>query len=150
MQLSLDATRPGSFHYALARALRPLRDEGVLVLASGNIVHNLRLFDFRDPQPLDWAVRCDDELRRAMLARDHVALMSYAGSTPQASLAVPTPEHYHPLLYALALQGDDEPLAFFNCAVMSSISMTSVMVGVQPAAQAGVAAVLPGSSTRLR
>ena len=64
VQLSIDTSRPGRHHYELARQLAPLRDEGVLVMASGNIVHNLRQFDFRDPTPLAWASRCDAEIRR--------------------------------------------------------------------------------------
>ncbi|HWU68964.1 MAG TPA: class III extradiol ring-cleavage dioxygenase, partial [Stenotrophobium sp.] len=129
VQLSLDTTRPGSFHYALAQALRPLRDEGVLVLGSGNIVHNLRLFDFHDPQPLDWAVRFDEAVRQRIAARDHAALMSYETLGNSARLAIPTPEHYYPLFYALALHDEGEPLSFFNSTVMSSISMTSVLIG---------------------
>jgi len=63
VQLSLDTTRRGTFHHALARELYPLRDEGVLILGSGNIVHNLRVFSFHDPEPLDWATHCDEEIK---------------------------------------------------------------------------------------
>ena len=129
VQLSLDTSRPGAFHYALARELRPLRDDGVLILGSGNVVHNLPLFDYHDPNPLDWAVRCDEEIRKRIGQRDHQALMSYETLGPGARLAVPTPEHYFPLLYALALQDEDEHPGFFNSAVLSSISMTSVLIG---------------------
>jgi len=129
VQLSLDTSRPGAFHYALARELRPLRDEGVLILGSGNIVHNLPLFDYHDPNPPDWAGRCDSEIKKRILERDHDALISYETLGPDARLAVPTPEHYFPLLYTLALQDEDEHLGFFNSAVLSSISMTSVLVG---------------------
>ena len=129
VQLSLDTDRPGGFHYALARELRPLRDEGVLILGSGNIVHNLRLFSYHDPTTLDWAVRFDGEIKRRITARDHEALMSCETLGPDARLAVPTPEHYYPLLYALALQDEGEPLHFFNSTVLSSISMTSVLIG---------------------
>ena len=129
VQLSLDTSRPGAFHYALARELRPLRDEGVLILGSGNMVHNLPLFDYHDPNPLDWAARCDSEIKKRILERDHDALISCETLGPDARLAVPTPEHYFPLLYALALQDEDEHLGFFNSAVLSSISMTSVLVG---------------------
>jgi len=129
VQLSLDTSQPGSFHYHIGRKLAPLRDEGVLILGSGNIVHNLRLFSYQDPEPLEWAVRCDEEIKRRIVARDHEALSSYESLGPHARLAVPTPEHYFPLLYAVALQGARETPGFFNTSVQSSISMTSVLIG---------------------
>lgn len=129
VQLSLDTTRPGVFHYALGQELSPLRDEGVLIIGSGNIVHNLRMFSFQNPEPMDWATFCDEEIKRRIVARDHEALMSYETLGPCAMLAVPTPEHFYPLLYVLALQEEGEQLSFFNSAVISSISMTSVLIG---------------------
>ncbi len=90
VQLSMDTRLPGSHHYALARQLAPLRDEGVLVLGSGNIVHNLRLFDFRDPAPLDWALAADAEIRGHIAAGRHDELAAYP-ARPEARLAVPTP-----------------------------------------------------------
>jgi 4,5-DOPA dioxygenase extradiol len=129
VQLSLDTTRTGRFHYALAQELRPLRDEGVLILASGNIVHNLPMFSFHNPDPLDWAVHCDEVIVKRIVERDHQALMSYETLGPNAKLAVPTPEHYYPLLYALALQDEGERPSFFNSTVVRSISMTSVLFG---------------------
>ncbi|MGA8279064.1 MAG: 4,5-DOPA dioxygenase extradiol [Rhodanobacteraceae bacterium] len=129
VQLSLDTGRPGAFHYALAQELKPLRDDGVLVLGSGNIVHNLSVFSFHNPSPLDWAVQYDEEIKKRILERDHEALMSYETVAPNAKLAVPTPEHYYPLLYTLALQDAGEPVGFFNSTVWSSISMTSVLIG---------------------
>lgn len=131
VQLSMDTGRPGSHHYALARQLAPLRDEGVLVLASGNIVHNLRLFDFRDPTPLDWALAADADIRAQIAARRHDELAAFPAQ-PEASLAVPTPEHYLPLLYAIALQQTGETAEFFNVRVPGSISMTSVLIGGPP------------------
>lgn len=130
IQLSLDTRQPASFHYDLARKLAPLRDEGVLILGSGNLVHNLRLFDFNDPTPPDWAVRCDSTIRKCIQGRDHKALVAYETLDPDARLAVPTTEHYLPLLYALALQDEGESSRFFNPKVVSSISMTSVLIGV--------------------
>jgi 4,5-DOPA dioxygenase extradiol len=129
VQLGMDTGLPGSHHYALARQLSALRDENVLVLASGNLVHNLRMFSFRDPTPQAWAEQCDVELRGLITAREHEALMDYGGRDASTRLAVPTPEHYYPLLYALALQGPDEKADFFNARVVSSISMTSVLIG---------------------
>jgi 4,5-DOPA dioxygenase extradiol len=129
VQLSIDTSRPGRHHYALARQLLPLRDEGVLVLGSGNVVHNLREFDFLDPTPLAWAGRADAEVRGHVAAGRHEALMDYPGSNADARLAVPTPEHYLPLLYAIALQQPGETAEFFNDRVQGSISMTSVLIG---------------------
>jgi 4,5-DOPA dioxygenase extradiol len=128
VQLSLDRGRTPEEHQELGRALLPLRDEAVLVLGSGNVVHNLQLFDFRDPTPREWAIRADEEIRAHVAARDHDALMEYP-AREDAHLAVPTPEHYLPLLYAIALQQDDETAKFFNAEVQGSISMTSVLIG---------------------
>jgi 4,5-DOPA dioxygenase extradiol len=129
VQLSLDTRAPAAFHYRIAKKLAPLRDEGVLVLGSGNIVHNLRLFDFHDPAPADWALRFDEAVRQRLAAREHDALIAYDTLGPDARLAIPTPEHYLPLLYAIALQGDDEPLRIFNDTVTSALSMTSILIG---------------------
>jgi 4,5-DOPA dioxygenase extradiol len=127
VQLSIDTGRPGRHHYALARQLAPLRDEGVLVLGSGNVVHNLRLFDFRDATPRDWAIRADAEIRAHVEARDHEWLAGYP-AREDARLPVPTPEHYLPLLYAIALQQDGETAEFFNAEVQGTVSMTSVVI----------------------
>jgi 4,5-DOPA dioxygenase extradiol len=128
VQLSMDTSRPGRHHYALARQLAPLRDEGVLVICSGNIVHNLRQFDFRDPTPLAWAERCDAEICAHIAAGRHDALMDYP-TDDEGRLAVPTPEHYLPLLYAIALQQPGEQAEFFNSTVRGAFSMTSVLIG---------------------
>jgi 4,5-DOPA dioxygenase extradiol len=130
VQLSMDTTLPGAHHLALARQLAPLRDEGVLVIGSGNIVHNLRLFDFRDPAPLDWALETDAAIRRMIAGRRHEELAAYP-ERPEARLPVPTPEHYLPLLYSVALQQSDEQAEFFNVSVPGSISMTSVLIGAR-------------------
>ena len=130
VQLSLDTRRPASFHYELARELAPLREQGVLILGSGDIVHNLRVVDFRRPDGYDWALRFDQEVRKRVLARDHAALLAYETLGPDARLAVPTPEHYLPLLYVLALQGEGDEVAFFNAStVLGSISMTCLTLG---------------------
>ncbi len=128
VQLSMDTSRPAPHHYALARQLAPLRDEGVLVLGSGNVVHNLRLFDFRNPAPLDWALAADADIRGHLTAGRHRELAEYP-ARPEARLAVPTPEHYLPLLYAIALQQPGETTEFFNVRVPGSISMTSLLIG---------------------
>jgi 4,5-DOPA dioxygenase extradiol len=128
VQLGLDTTRPGAFHLTLARRLAPLRDDGVLVMGSGNIVHNLRHFRRAGGPALDWAARFDAAVRARIEARDDAALADYASLGPDARLAVPAPEHYLPLLYALALRRDGDRLSFFNDVVTSAISMTSVLL----------------------
>lgn len=128
-QLSLDSAKPAAFHLALGRQLAPLRDDGVLILASGNIVHNLRRYDFRDPRPADWAGRADAILRARIAAGDNEALKDWSTLGPDVALGIPTPEHYLPLLYALGARRDGDAIGIFNDAVTSSLSMTSVRVG---------------------
>lgn len=129
VQLSIDTSRPGSHHYALARQLAPLRHENVLILGSGNMVHNLRLFNYGDAKPQAWALQFDEELRQRIAARDHATLMDPGSLGDAARIAIPTPEHYLPLLYVLALQEDGDPAEFFNVGVLGSISMTSLLIG---------------------
>ena len=130
VQLSIDATQPPEFHYDLGRRLAPLRDAGVLVAGSGNIVHNLRLFTW-DPAspPFDWASRFDAECRRRLDAGDHGPLVAYAGLGADARMAVPTPDHYLPLLYVAGAGGGDAvsyPVVGFDG---GSMSMRSVLIG---------------------
>ena len=129
LQLSLDTSRSSRSHYDLAKALAPLRDEGVLIVGSGNIVHNLRLWSFRETHPAAWAVEFDAEVRRRIADRDHEALIAWPALSRYAELAIPTAEHYLPLLYALGLQKPSEEARFFNTEVVSSISMTSLVIG---------------------
>jgi 4,5-DOPA dioxygenase extradiol len=130
VQLSLDSRQPGAFHYALAKELRPLRDAGVLILGSGNLVHNLRLVDFGRDTGYDWAVRFDAAVRARIEAGDHAALAGWDDLGPDARLSIPTPEHYLPLLYALGVQQPGDQVWLFNAAtVLGSISMTSVLIG---------------------
>jgi 4,5-DOPA dioxygenase extradiol len=146
LQLSLDTRQPAAFHYDLARRLAPLREEGVLVLGSGNVVHNLRQAEFGLERGYDWAERFDAVVRERIRLGEHQALVDYPALAAEAPLAVPTPEHYLPLLYALALQRPGEPIAFFNeqCA-LGSISMTSVVVGV---ARGELLEVVTGAGSR--
>ncbi len=133
VQLSLDTSRPPVVHQALARELAPLRDRGVLVVGSGNIVHNLGLLDPGRPDGYDWAVRFDAAVVGWIESGDTAALADYDRLGRDARLAVPTPEHYLPLLYALALRDPAEPVAFFNESfVMGSISMRSLIIGMVP------------------
>ncbi|HMT06617.1 MAG TPA: 4,5-DOPA dioxygenase extradiol, partial [Pyrinomonadaceae bacterium] len=108
VQLSIDMTRPGEWHYEFAKNLKPLRDEGVLVCGSGNIVHNLRAFSWGNETrgPYDWAVRFETEAKRLMESGDHASLANYESMDTDAMLSVPTPEHFLPLLYVLAQQTD--------------------------------------------
>jgi 4,5-DOPA dioxygenase extradiol len=129
VQLGIDSHRPGAWHVALAQRLAPLRDEGVLVVASGDIVHNLRLFDWRDPSPLPWATRFRDRVNALIRSGDLAALADWPALGEDARLSIPTPEHYIPLLYALALARDGDALAFFNDDVIGSLSMTSLRIG---------------------
>ena len=128
VQLGIDTSQPGEHHYQHAKSLAPLRDEGVLVLGSGNIVHNLAMHDPRNPHPLDWAQRFDAAVKRRVSHREHIELVDWPRLGADARLAVPTPEHYLPLLYVLALQRDDDHVHFFNETVTSAIGMTSVVL----------------------
>ena len=132
LQLSLDARQPAAFHYALAKRLAPLREEGVLVMGSGNIVHNLRMYAWGDPSApsFDWAVAFENEVRKRLAARDHDALIRYEHLGSGARLAVPTPEHYLPLLYVIALQGDEDAVTFPVEGIDGgSMSMLTVQIG---------------------
>lgn len=129
VQLSLDRRRSPAEHYALAGQLSALREAGVLILGSGNMVHNLGLLGWSD-MAFDWAEAFDLKLKALIEARDHAALVNYPQLGPDAQRAIPTNEHYLPLLYALALRGADEPLRFFADKVtLGSISMRSFQIG---------------------
>ena len=128
VQLSIDGMQPPRFHYDLGRRLAPLRDEGVLVIGSGNVVHNLRLINRRDDgPPFDWAVRFNDRVRDALARRDHDVLIDYTALGEDAALSVPTPEHYLPLLYIAGARRDDDALSVLTDGIeLASISMLSV------------------------
>lgn len=128
VQLSLDRTRDARWHYEAGRRLAPLRDEGVLIAGSGDIVHNLRAADFRRPEAPAWADRFNAEAKRLIETGGHDALIDYAG-LEDAGLAVNSAEHYLPLLYVLGAQAPGEAASFFNDDVFAAISMTSVAVG---------------------
>ncbi len=129
VQLGIDSRRPGAWHVALAQRLAPLRDEDVLVVASGDIVHNLRLFDFRAFAPLPWASRFRDRVNALIVEGNLAALADWPALGDDAALSIPTPEHYIPLLYALALAREGDALQFFNDDVIGSLSMTSLIIG---------------------
>jgi 4,5-DOPA dioxygenase extradiol len=133
VQLSLDRRRSPQQHYDLACELSGLRRKGVLIVGSGNIVHNLRQLNWADMDtPYDWASEADAEMAKRIRARDHHALIDYRSLGAWAALAVPTAEHYLPMLYVLALQEDGDELRFFNERVLSSLSMRCfVLAGAQ-------------------
>ena len=129
VQLSLDRKRSSAEHYALAGQLAALRAEGVLIFCSGNIVHNLRLLDWSG-KPAEWAVAFDRTVKMLIEKRDHAALVAYNTLGPDSCRAIPTAEHYLPMLYALALRGAAEPLKFFAEGIsLGSLSMRSFQIG---------------------
>lgn len=129
IQLSLDATKPPEWHYDLGKELRKLRREGVLIIGSGNIVHNLRLVDFSRKGGFDWAVEANDKLKELILDGNHPALTGYSAGGAAILRAVPTPEHYLPLLYVLAMKEPSEEIEIFNDELeLGSVSMTSVLI----------------------
>lgn len=131
VQLSIDSSRPEQFHYDLGVRLAALRDEGVLILGSGNVVHNLGLLRWDAPDAAyDWARRFEQAVKDRLLRHDPAALVDWRGLDPRASLAVPTPEHYLPLLYCIATRGEGESVSFPVEGIdMGSLSMLSVCVG---------------------
>lgn len=132
VQLSIDASRPPAFHYKLGRRLAPLRDEGILLVGSGNVVHNLRAYAWNTPSapPFDWALRFDATVRDLAARGDHQALTDYPSLGPDAALAVPTPEHYLPLLYVLGAGLPGEPMDIVAEGMEGrSISMLSLRLG---------------------
>jgi 4,5-DOPA dioxygenase extradiol len=133
VQLAIDGTKPASFHHALGAHLAPLRDEGVLIVGSGNVVHNLRTIGWAGGPPYDWAVRFNDYVRAAIDARQYDRLIDYEKAGADARLAVPTPDHYFPLLYVLGAQRDDEAAhVAIDGLEVKSIGMLSLWVGGAP------------------
>lgn len=134
VEMSLDYTKWPEYHYHLAAELRSLRKKWVLIIGSGNMVHNFQYArfsgDFNTHYGLDRALEANDTFKKLILDGDHQSLIDYHRYSKATALSAPTPEHYLPLLYALALRGKDEPVRFFNDAVIwGSFSMTSVVVG---------------------
>lgn len=132
VQLSIDSTKPPEFHYQVGRLLRPLRDEGVLVIGSGNLVHNLHAYRWNDQEcePYAWAIEFEAESRMLMLAGRGAQLVDYLGMGETAKLACPTPDHFLPLLYILGLQEEGEPVSFPVDGIDGgSVSMLAVRIG---------------------
>jgi len=134
VQLSLDYSQASWYHYNLAKLLSPLRSRGVLIIGSGNIVHNLGMVAWdklnEDDFGFDWAVDVRDKIKEFILNADHNSLIDYKLQGDSFNLAIPTPEHFLPLLYILALQGKDDQLSFFNDKMVGgSLAMTSLRIG---------------------
>jgi 4,5-DOPA dioxygenase extradiol len=134
LQLSIDYNQPAAYHYELAKALSGLRKRGILIIGSGNMVHNLRMVDFArlndDNYGFDWALELNEVFKTKILSGDHAALVNYNTMHSASKLAIPTPDHYYPLLYTLGLQQPTDNVSFFNDrAVAGSLTMTSVVLG---------------------
>jgi 4,5-DOPA dioxygenase extradiol len=135
LQLSIDYYKNPQYHYDLAKELSALRNKGVLIVGSGNMVHNLGMVDFKrlnDPKGFgfDWALEMNEIFKKNINSKNHKALIDYQNLSKSATLAIPTPDHYYPLLYTLGLQNEKEETSFFNDkAVAGSLTMTSVKIG---------------------
>jgi 4,5-DOPA dioxygenase extradiol len=134
LQLSIDYDKPASYHYNLAKELTDLRKKGVLIIGSGNMIHNLGMVAWdKLNQPdfgYDWAIEMHELFRKKIAEGDHKALINYESLSKSAMLAVPTPDHYLPLMYTLGLQEKNEEPFFFNDKLVAgSLNMTSVKFG---------------------
>ena len=134
LQLSIDYNKPASYHYNLAKELLQLRRKGVLIIGSGNMVHNLRMVAWDklnvDNYGFDWTQEMNAIFKEKISKGDHQALIEYEKLNKAALMAIPTPDHYYPMLYALALQTSNDRVEFFNDkAVGGSLTMTSVKIG---------------------
>jgi 4,5-DOPA dioxygenase extradiol len=132
VQMSLDINQTPQYHYELAKEIASLRDKGVLIIGSGNMVHNLRMVAWDklndDAYGYDWAIEASDKMKKHILSGDHNALINFQSQGKVFDLAIPTPEHYLPLLYTLALKEENENVKLFNDKpVGGSLTMTSVM-----------------------
>jgi 4,5-DOPA dioxygenase extradiol len=132
VQLSIDESRPPSFHHELGRKLAPLRSEGILIVGSGNLVHNLHTYAWGRalPEPYDWALRFEATVKRLLMAGDDDPLIDYESLGPDARLCVPTPDHYLPLLHVIGTRQPGESVTFpVEGLDGGSISMLTVQVG---------------------
>ena len=134
IQMSLDYYQSPTYHYELAKELSSLRKKGVLIIGSGNMVHNLGLVDWdklnADEYGFDWAIEANEKIKKFILSNDHKQLINFKSQGRVFDMAIPTPEHYLPLLYALALKEENEKVSIFNDkAVAGSLTMTSVKIG---------------------
>lgn len=134
LQLSIDYTKDAQYHYELAKEIYSLRKKGVLIIGSGNLVHNLRMVAWDklyEPNfSYDWASQINQTFKELIVDGSHDKLIHYQNLGKEALLAIPTPEHYLPLIYTLGLKGKNDNISFFNdIAVGGSLTMTSVKIG---------------------
>ncbi len=134
IQLSIDYRKPATYHYQLAQELQILRNKGVLIIGSGNIIHNLGKIawdKFNVPNfGFDWAIETNEIIKKHISEKNHSALINYQDLGNGARWSIPTPDHYYPLLYSLAQQQSNDEIRFFNDEyVAGSLSMTSVQIG---------------------
>jgi 4,5-DOPA dioxygenase extradiol len=135
VQLSIDETQPPPFHFDIGRKLAPLRGEGVLIVGSGNLVHNLHAYAWGQhmPDPYDWAIRFETEAKRLLVAGESKPLIEYEKLGPEALLSIPTPDHYLPLLYVIGTRQHPDLVTFPVEGIDGgSVSMLSVQVGQPP------------------
>lgn len=133
LQLSLDYSKPAEYHYNLAKELQILRKKGVLIIGSGNMVHNLRMVSWEnmlDPGfGYDWALDINDKMKQYISEGNHLALINYQNFGIEGKYAIPTPEHYMPLIYTLALKDKNDKVSFLNdIPIGGSLTMTSVVI----------------------
>ncbi|WP_299875601.1 4,5-DOPA dioxygenase extradiol [uncultured Cocleimonas sp.] len=132
VQISINSNQPAQFHYELGRKLQQLRHENLMIIGSGNIVHNLRHYtgDNATKTQHDWAIRFEDKVKDLLVSKDHKSLIEYKNLGPDAALSIPTPEHYLPLLYILGASLPDETINIPIDGVESgSISMLAIEIG---------------------
>jgi len=134
IQLSIDYDQPAAYHYELAKQLASLRKKGILIIGSGNIIHNLRMVAWDKMNVpnygYDWAIEMNEVLNEKLLSGDHQGLIQYEKLGAAAKLAIPTPDHYYPLMYTLGLQDKADEISLFNNKLIAgSLNMTSVKLG---------------------
>lgn len=134
IQMSIDYSKPPQYHYELAKELQSLRKKGVLIVGSGNMVHNLRMLAWKkineDNYGYDWAIEANERMKKLIKNNDHAALINFQKQGRSFDLSIPTPEHFLPLIYTLALKEEKENLDIFNDKLVGgSITMTSVKIG---------------------
>lgn len=132
VQLSIDMRQPASFHYKVGQHLAPLRDEGVLIMGSGNVVHNLQAYAWGNPDapPHDWALQFEEQVKESILKSDDGKLIAYSEFGRQAALSVPSPDHYLPLLYVLGARDERDDVSFPVTGIEgAALSMLAVKLG---------------------
>lgn len=134
IQMSIDYTKSAQYHYDLAKQIKSLRNKGVLVIGSGNMVHNLGAVDWKNLNKIgygyDWALEAREKMNKFILNGDHSSLIDFKNQGKAFTLSIPTPEHYLPLIYSLALQDSKDEVSLFNDKAMAgSLTMTSVRIG---------------------